>query len=134
MLWIFTQTKASELLIEADREADAAIFASLHCRSESLLHRADTAAHTQLLVRRNQALRQETAEQINALQTSLTAFTVGGRQSAPELSSLAASIQRVAQEASTITEARAEVDTLIVEPYRMKVSQENETAQRSVGE
>ena len=127
------RTKASELLLEADKETDAAILASLHRRSESLLHRADTAAHTRLLVRRNQALRQETAEQINALQTSLTAFTIGGRQSAPELSGLAASIQRVAQEASAITEARAEVDTLIVEPYRTKVSQENETAQRSIG-
>ena len=124
------RTKASELLIEADREADAAIFASLHRRSESLLHRADTAAHTRLLVRRNQALRQETAEQINALQTSLTAFTVGGRQSAPELSSLAASIQRVAQEASAITEARAEVDTLIVEPYRTNAPAGDELKQR----
>lgn len=127
------RSKAAALLLEAENETDAAIFASLHRRSESLLHRAETAAHTLLLVRRNSALRQETAEQINALQTSLTAFTVGGRQSAPELSSLAASIQRVAQEASAITEARTEVDTLIVEPYRTKVLGEKKAAERSVG-
>ena len=127
------RSKAAALLLEAQDETDAAILASLHRRSDSLLHRAETAAHTMLLVRRNLALRQETAEQINALQTSLIAFTVGGRQSAPELSSLAASIQRVAQEASAITEARTEVDTLIVEPYRTKVLGEKEATERIVG-
>jgi hypothetical protein len=127
------RSKAAALLLEAQSETDAAILASLHRRSESLLHRAEMAAHTMLLVRRNLALRQETAEQINALQTSLIAFTVGGHQSAPELSSLAASIQRVAQEASAITEARTEVDTLIVEPYRTKVLRTKEAAERIVG-
>ena len=87
------------------------IAASLRRRAESLLRRSDTAARTSLLLRRNRALREEVGEQIRALQTSLTALQVGGRQSVPELSGLAASIHRVALEANAVTVARAEVDT-----------------------
>ncbi len=110
--------EATDLERQAQMERDAVIRASLLQRSESLTRRAETATRTLLLLRRNQALRQETAEQIDALKTSLTAFRVGGRQSAPELADLAASIQRVAHEANAITAARAEVDTLVTEPYR----------------
>ncbi len=117
----------------ASAEADTIIAASLRRRADSLARRAETAARTLLLLRRNQALREEVGEQIRALHTSLTALKVGGRQSAPELSGLAASIQRVAHEANAITEARAEVDTLIVEPHRTKVSNGNEAAKRIVG-
>ena len=107
------RAEAAKLENEVQSEPDAVIRASLHRRAESLTRRADTAARTLLLLRRNQALRQETGEQMDALRTSLTAFRVGGRQSAPELAELAASIQRVAQEANAITAARAEVDTIL---------------------
>ncbi len=100
----------------AEAEEDAVIAASLRRRAESLLRRSDTAARTQLLLRRNGALREEVGEQIRALQTSLTALQVGGRQSVPELSGLAASIHRVALEANAVTVARAEVDTLLSQP------------------
>jgi len=100
----------------AQAEGDAVIAASLRRRAESLRRRADTAARTLLLLRRNGALREEVGEQIHALQTSLTALQVGGRQSVPELSGLAASIHRVALEANAVTVARAEVDTLLSRP------------------
>lgn len=100
----------------AQEEGDAVIAASLRRRAESLLRRADTAARTLLLLRRNRALREEVGEQIHALQTSLTALQVGGRQSVPELSGLAASIHRVAMEANAVTVARTEVDTLLSQP------------------
>ncbi len=114
------QVEAARLFDEADAEPDAVIGASLRRRAESLTRRADTAAKTLLLLRRNQALRQETAEQMEALKTSLTAFRVGGQPSVPELADLAASIQRVAREASAITDARAEVGTLLAAPGRLR--------------
>lgn len=110
------RAEAVKLECEAQAEPDAVIGASLQRRAESLTRRADTAARTLLLLRRNHALRQETGEQMDALRTSLTAFRVGGRQTAPELAELAASIQRVAHEANAITAARAEVDTLLTRP------------------
>jgi len=102
--------------IAAATEADSVIAASRRRRTESLARRADTTARTILLLRRNQALREEVGEQVRALQTSLNALQVGGRQSAPELAGLAASIQRVALEANAVTVARAEVDALLSQP------------------
>lgn len=102
--------------IAAATEADPVIAASRRRRTESLARRADTAARTILLLRRNRALREEVGEQVRALQTSLNALQVGGRQSAPELAGLAASIQRVALEANAVTVARAEVDALLSRP------------------
>jgi len=124
--------EAARLFDEADAEPDAVIGASLRRRAESQARRADTAAKTSLLLRRNQALRQETAEQMEALKTSLTAFRVGGQPSVPELADLAAGIQRVAREANAITEARAEVGTLLATPGRLR--EDTEPIQRqSVG-
>jgi hypothetical protein len=108
--------EAARLTQDAQAEPDSVIAASLWRRAESLTRRAETAARTLTLLRRNQALRAEVAEQIDALRTSLTAFQVGGRQSAHELADLAASIHRVAQEANAITTARAEIDTLLSLP------------------
>ena len=110
--------EAQAQIENAQGETDPVIAASQRRRAESLLRRADTAAKTLLLLRRNRALRDEVNEQIKALRTSLTALQIGGRQSAPELSGLAASIHRVALEANAVTVARAEVDTLLSQPVR----------------
>lgn len=110
------KAEAARLTKDAQAEPDSVIAASLWRRADSLARRADTAARTLMLLRRNQALRDEVAEQIDALRTSLTAFRVGGRQSATELADLAASIHRVALEANAITTARAEIDTLLSQP------------------
>ena len=112
------RAEAQTQIENAQGENDAVIAASQRRRAESLLRRADTAAKTLLLLRRNRALRDEVNEQIKALRTSLTALQIGGRQSTPELSGLAASIHRVALEANAVTVARAEVDTLLSQPVR----------------
>ena len=112
------RAEAQTQIENAQGETDPVIAASLRRRAESLLRRADTAAKTLLLLRRNRALRDEVNEQIKALRTSLTALQIGGRQSAPQLSGLAASIHRVALEANAVTVARAEVDTLLSQPVR----------------
>ena len=113
--------EAGRLGQHAVTETDPVIRASLLRRAESLERRAETAARTLMLLRRNQALREEIAEQIGALRTSLTAFSVGGKQSAQDFAGLAASIQRVTVEANAITDARAEIDTLLAEPATPKV-------------
>lgn len=108
----------------AHTETDPVIRASLQRRAESLERRAETAARTLMLLRRNQALREEIAEQIGALRTSVTAFSVGGKQATQDFAGLAASIQRVTVEANAITEARAEIGTLLAEPARLSMSGE----------
>ena len=112
------RAEAQTQIENAQSETDTVIAASQRRRAESLLRRADTATKTLLLLRRNRALRDEVNEQIKALRTSLTALQIGGRQSTPELSGLAASIHRVALEANAVTVARAEVDTLLSQPGR----------------
>ncbi len=114
------RAEAQAQIENAQGEADAVVAASRRRRAESLLRRADTSARTLLLLRRNRALREEVGEQIQALGTSLTALQVGGRQSTPELSGLAASIHRVALEANAVTVARTEVDTLLSQPVQSR--------------
>lgn len=118
------QAEADRLSQRAQAEADPVIRASLQRRAESQKQRAETAAQTLMLLRRNQALRDEVAEQISALRTNLAAFSVGGKQSAQDFAGLAASIQRVTVEANAITEARAEIDTLLAESARTVVNDE----------
>ncbi len=107
---------AERLAAEAEVETDPVVLASLRRRADSLTRRAETAARTRLLLRRNGALREEVAEQIGALRTNLTAFRVGGEQAAQEMTGLAASIQRVTIEANAITAARDEIDALLSAP------------------
>ena len=61
-------------------------------------------------------MREELADQIGALRTSLAAAALGGDDSGPELAGLAARIRRVASEANAVTAARVEVDTLLSQP------------------
>lgn len=126
------RAEAQAQVENAQSESDAVIAASRRRRAESLLRRADTSARTLLLLRRNRALREEVGEQIEALGTSLTALQVGGRQSTPELSGLAASIHRVALEANAVTVARAEVDMLLSQP-RIIAAGEPQEVRLSVG-
>lgn len=101
---------ASDLSDEARREADPVVAASLDRRALSLSRRAQTVSSIALLVRRNQTLREEVSEQIEALHTSVAAFSVGSQQSIHELADLAASIQHVAAEANAIASAHTELE------------------------
>ena len=107
------QLQADQLGAEADAERDPVIAASLRRRADALHRQAETAARTNTLLRRNEALRQEIAGQIAALQTSLTALRVGGAQAVYELADVAANIQQVAIEAGAITQARSEIGDIV---------------------
>ena len=104
---------AGDLSNEARREADPVVAASLERRALSLSRRAQTVSSIALLVRRNQTLREEVSEQIEALRTSIAAFSVGSHQSIHELADLAASIQHVAAEANAIASAHTELEVSI---------------------
>ena len=108
--------QAADILEAAHRESDTIVAASLERRAVSLSRRAETVASVAVLLRRNQSLREEVSEQIEALRTSISALSVGSLQGAHELADLAASIQRVAAEASAVAVTRAEVDTLLSRP------------------
>lgn len=111
------EATAARLAAEAEGEPDPVVAASLHRRVEALRGQAETAARVNVLLRRNLALREELADQIGALRTSLAAAALGGDDSGPELAVLAARIRRVASEANSVTAARVEVDALLSQPH-----------------
>lgn len=92
------------------RESDPVVAASLARQAQSLARRAETVYNIAVLLRRNETLRDEVAEQIEALRTSIAAFSVGSRQGPQDLADLAARIQYVAQEANAIAVARTELE------------------------
>ncbi len=113
------QATATRLAAEAPDEPDPVIAASLTRRAEALRDQAETVARVKVLLRRNGALREELADQIGALRTSLAAAALGGDGSGPGLAglaALAARIRRVVLEADAVTAARVEVDTLLSQP------------------
>lgn len=107
------EVTAARLAAEAIGESDPVVAASLCRRAEALRGQAETVARVKVLLRRNLALREELADQVGALRTSLAAAALGGDDSGPELAGLAARIRRVASEANAVTAARVEVDALL---------------------
>ena len=107
------QAVAARLASEATGEADPVVAASLGRRVEALRGQAETVTRVRVLLRRNLALREELADQIGALRTSLAAAALSGDDSGPELAGLAVRIRRVASEANAVTAARVEVDALL---------------------
>jgi len=105
--------EASGLSEQARRETDPIVSSSLDRRALSLSRRAQTVSSIALLVHRNQTLREEVSEQIKALSTSISAFSVGSHQGMSELADLAASIQHVAAEANSIASAQTELEVAI---------------------
>jgi len=114
------------LSAEADRlaalsrtETDAVIAASLERRAEAHTRRAETVVRAQTLLRRNEALRDEMADQIDALRTSLIASGITQELEDAGLADLAANVQRIATEVNALSAARAEVeDALHGDPGR----------------
>jgi len=111
------EATAARLAAEAEGEPDPVVAASLQRRIEALRGQAETVARVKVLLRRNLALREELADQVGALRTSLAAAALGGGDSGPELAGLAARIRRVASEANAVTAARVEVDALLSQPH-----------------
>ncbi len=112
---------AQRLAQEVARENDPVIAASLERRIDSLQQRAETAERAAILTRRNQALRHEIAEQMAALRTSLAAAGIGEGDSDPLLTSMAASIRRVATEAGALADAHTEL-AMTLTPHRRIVA------------
>ena len=127
------QASADRLASEATGETDPVVAASLGRRVEALRGQAETVARVRVLLRRNLALREELADQIGALRTSLAAAALGGDDSGPELAGLAARIRRVASEANAVTAARVEVDTLLSQTRAGVPAAEEEVRQQRVG-
>ncbi|HVK03014.1 MAG TPA: hypothetical protein VM490_06040 [Armatimonadaceae bacterium] len=94
---------------EAAAEPDPVIAASKERRAEALERSAKAAAQSALLLRRTAALREELAAQTEALRLGLAAFYSGGGD-AHDLSHLAESVRAVAAEATSVADARAELD------------------------
>lgn len=110
---------AQKAWADADAEPDAIIAASLRRRAEAQEKTAQTAQKSALLVRRADALRREIEAQIEALRMDLSAFDANTsdaaqnvettQNAAAHLSQLADSVQSVAREAGSLTDARDEV-------------------------
>lgn len=102
--------EADRLAALAQTEADAVIAASLERRADSYAHRAETVMRAQTLLRRSDALRDEMADQIEALRTSLIAAGITREIEDAGLADLAANVQRIATEVNALSAARAEVE------------------------
>ena len=107
---------ATRMEADAQGEADVVVAASLGRRAEALRRQAETLARVAVILRRNAALRDELADQMGALRTSLSASALGQDAGGLELAGLAAHIRQVAREADAVTAARVEVDTLLTRP------------------
>lgn len=131
------QATAARLAAEAPDEPDPVVAASLGRRAEALRDQADTVARIKVLLRRNAALREELADQIGALRTSLAAAALGGEGGGPGLAglaALAARIRRVVLEADAVTAARVEVDTLLHQTHaRAEVAAAPEEGRQVLG-
>lgn len=102
--------EADSVLAEAAAEQDRVTKESLERQAEALLRRAGALERMVTSVRRAYVLRRELRAQIEALRAGLAGFHTHSAD-VGELSSLAESVRRVAVEASSVAEARTELDT-----------------------
>ncbi len=118
------QTLRSEAVRAAEAasgETDPVVAASHRRRAETLVHAAETAAHSQRLARRTAALREEAAAQIRTLRLSLTGLRTDTGE-ADALALLADAIQGITAEADILAAARAEMDAAL--PLRPELKPE----------
>ncbi len=104
------QRTAAATLQKAQEEPDRIAAASLMRRVEALHRRADATKRANTLTRRFSVLRQEMAAETEALRAGLTAYYSGAHDIA-DLTQLAEDMQRLATEATALTDAVEEVDT-----------------------
>ena len=107
--------EASCLAAEADRESDPVVAASLQRQSAARKQRAEAISWNSALARRNQILRQEMTEHIQALKTMLDATALGNSSEGCDLAALAEIIQQVASETKSLTDAKKELDFALEE-------------------
>ena len=110
-----TLRRDAELLqTDALSNPDRVIGGSLERRADALLRRADAAERSALAARRNAALRAEIEAQIAALHENIAGLDagqgIGDVASAANLEHFALSARRLAAEAVSVEDARAELD------------------------
>lgn len=101
---------AAELMVDADREADPVVAASLRRRAAARRQQAETVALLETQARRVSALRAELSDEISSLQTSLTVLSAQGVWSVEEMADVAAGISWIAMKAQGLAAAQAEMD------------------------
>lgn len=101
--------EASRLTAKADRESDPVVAASFQRQADARKQRAEAISRNSALARRNQILRHEMGEHIQALKTMLDATALEDSGDGYDLAALAANIQQVAIEARSLTEAKKEL-------------------------
>ena len=101
--------EASRLTAKAARESDPIVAASFQRQAEARNQRAEAVARNSALARRNQILRHEMGEHIQALKTMLDAMALEESGEGCGLAALAANVQQVAIEARSLTESKKEL-------------------------
>ena len=103
------QEEAARLTKEAAHESDVVVSASLQRQANARNQRAEAISRNSALARRNQVLRHEMAEHIQALKTMLDATILEDGGDGHGLSALTENIQQVATEARSLIEAKKEL-------------------------
>lgn len=101
---------AAQIHARALAETDSVVADSLLRRAEALERSAEALGRSALVLRRSAALRDELAAQTEALRLGLAAYYSGAGADPANLSRLAESARGVAREATTLADARAELD------------------------
>ena len=101
--------EADRLMAEAAHEGDSVVSASLQRQANARNQRAEAIARNSALARRNQVLRHEMSEQIQALKTMLDAMSLEDSGAGHDLAALAENIEQIATEARSLTEAKKEL-------------------------
>jgi len=97
--------------VRADTETDAITQASLARQADALERSALAAERSSVHLRRTNALHQELTAQIEALRLGLTAFYTGDAD-ITGLTALSENVRTVAAEATSVAEARTELDSI----------------------
>ena len=114
------QEEAAQLAAKATRESDPVVAASFQRQSAARSQRAEAISRNSALARRNQILRHEMGEHIQALKTMLDTMALGSGSDDHNLAALAENIQQVAIEARSLTEAKQELASALGEGQGVK--------------
>jgi hypothetical protein len=126
---------AEMLAARARREADPVVAESLLRQADASVARARAMENNRKLRRRTQVLREEMLTQIKAVRSLLPSLVSDAATAATDFgrfASLAASVQSIASEASSVADAREEVAATL-RPYAVSAQLETEPARLQQG-
>lgn len=114
--------EAAAVRARALQEQDEVVAASGERQAEALERQAAALDRAAVVTRRGQVLHAEVLAQIEALHAGLTDFRADAATDTALLSILAEDARRVAQEASNVAQARAELDAFAAAPTRQSAT------------